>query len=42
MSPQEVEQKKIENICEMFPHVECDIVKDFFYDSNRNINDTIA
>ncbi len=42
MSPEEKEQKKIENICEMFPHVECNLVKDFFYDCGRNINETMA
>lgn len=31
MTPEQKEQKKIENICEMFSHVECDIVKDFYY-----------
>jgi hypothetical protein len=26
MTPEEKERKKIENLCEMFPQVECDLV----------------
>lgn len=42
MTPEQKEQRKIENICEMFPHVDCATVKDFYYDCGRNIKDTIS
>jgi hypothetical protein len=41
MTPQEKEQKKIEHLCEMFPQVECDMVKAIYHECKRNFNETV-
>ena len=42
MSPEEANRKKVENLCELYPHVACDEVSDVFAQCGHNIQKAAA
>ena len=42
MSPEEANRKKVENLCELYPHVACDEVSDVFAQCAHNIQKAAA